>query len=105
MRGCGDAGMRKTTTASGSVCLPRPCCCASLISPSPHPRASIDRLERRHDLVPLRLEERREHHLLAERRHVLVHAEAGAVGRDLEQDSVRLAEVETAEPVAVDLAA
>ena len=50
-------------------------------------------------------EERRQHQLLAELVHRLVGREARAVGRDLEQDAVRLAEIEAAEIEAVDLAA
>src|SRR5687768_1531116 len=65
----------------------------------------LDRLEIRHDRLPPRLEERRQHHLLAERRRVLVHGEAGALGGDLEEHPVRLAEVEAPEVVAVHLAA
>ena len=42
---------------------------------------------------------------LAELLERLVGGEAGAVGGDLEQDAVRLAEIETAEIEAVDLAA
>src|SRR5690606_5106473 len=62
---------------------------------------SVDGLERPHDLPASGLQEGREHHLLAERGRVLVHREAGALRRDLEEHAVRLAQVEAAEPVAV----
>ena len=52
-----------------------------------------------------RLQERRQRQRLAERVQRLVGGEAGAVGGDLEQDAVRLAEIEAAEIEAVDLAA
>src|SRR5438067_6091046 len=48
---------------------------------------------------------RSQHQLFAEPVHRLVDAEAGAVRGDLEQDAVRLAEIQAAEPEAVDLAA
>ncbi len=62
------------------------------------------RLQPRLDLLALRLQERRQHELFAELVHRLVDAEARAVAGDLEQDAVRLAEVEAAEPEAVHLA-
>src|SRR4051812_29348448 len=57
------------------------------------------------DLRAPRLQERRQRQPLAELFQRLVGGEARPVGRDLEQDAVRLAEIETAEIVAVDLAA
>src|SRR5690606_15286640 len=73
--------------------------------PRPPRPGSVDRLQVPHDLLAMRLEEGWEHHLLAEGLHILVHREPGPIGGDLEQDSVRLAEVEAAEPVAIDLPA
>src|SRR5262245_28221734 len=67
--------------------------------------ASVDGLEVRRDSCPIRFEERREHELLAERRGVLVDGEPRAVSGDLEEHAIWLAQVETAEPEAVDLAA
>jgi DNA-binding transcriptional LysR family regulator len=57
------------------------------------------------DLLAPPFQERRQGQHLAERVHRLVGGEAWAVSGDLEQDPVRLAEVETAEPEAVDRAA
>src|SRR4051812_45516357 len=68
-------------------------------------RGSVDRLERRDDLCSMRLEEWCQHDLLAERGLILVHAEARPVARDLEQDAVGLAEIQTAEPEPVHLSA
>ena len=50
------------------------------------------------------LQKRRQRQLFAERFHRLVGGKARAVGGDLEQDAVRLAEIEAAEIEAVDLA-
>src|SRR6185436_17691335 len=61
--------------------------------------------EVRDDLGPPRLQERRQHDGLAECGLVLVHRETGAVRGDLEEDSIRLAEVQAPEPEAVHLAA
>src|SRR5262245_42088068 len=51
------------------------------------------------------LEERRKHDLLSQSLRVLIHREARTVAGDLEQDTVRLAEVEAAEPVTIHLPA
>src|SRR4051794_38256057 len=66
---------------------------------------SVDGLESRDDLLAPGLEEWRQHHLLAKRGLVLIHAEARPLRRNLEQNTVRLAEVEAAEPEAIHLAA
>src|SRR6266851_3650060 len=66
---------------------------------------SFKRLQSRFDLRAARLEERRQSEFLAELLHRLVAGKAGTVGGDLEQDAVRLAEIEAAEIEAVDLAA
>ena len=63
-----------------------------------------DRLQPRLDRRAARLEERRQRQLLAERRHRLVGGKTRAVGGDLEQDAVGLAEIKAAEIEAVDLA-
>src|SRR3954466_10213266 len=89
---------REAFASRGCFCCEPP----NLRTPEP---PSINRLQIRHDLLSLRLEERRQHHLLAERCLILVHPEARSVGGDLEQDPIRLAEVEAAEPVPVHLAA
>ena len=65
----------------------------------------IKRLQPRLDLGAPALEERRQHQLFPELFHRLVDAEAGAVRGDFEQDAVRLAEIEAAEPEAIHLAA
>ena len=71
------------------------------LAPATFSRSARARLDRR---APA-LEEGRQRQPLAERLQRLVDGEAGAVGGDLEEDAVRLAEVERAEVVAVDLAA
>src|SRR5204863_4414843 len=63
------------------------------------------RLQPRLDLRAPRLEERRQRQLLPQRRHRFVGRKAGAVGRDLEQDAIGLAEIQAAKIEAVDLAA
>src|SRR3954463_12857490 len=65
----------------------------------------VDRLQSRHDLLASRFEEWWQHDMLSKRCFVLVNGETRAIGRDLEEDAVRLAEVEAAEVVAVHLAA
>src|SRR4029077_13774629 len=60
------------------------------------------RRENRLDPLAQVLERRRQDELLAEVRRILVRREAGPEGRDLEQDAARLAEVDRAEPEAVD---
>src|SRR5689334_14071943 len=64
---------------------------------------SVDRREIRDDFSSVRLEERRQHDLLAECALILVDREAWSVRRDLEQNSVRLTEVQASKPIAVDL--
>src|SRR5258708_7372639 len=64
---------------------------------------SPDRLQSRLDRGPPWLEKRRQREFLAERVHRLVAGKARAVGCDLEQDAVRLAEIEAAEIEPVDL--
>ena len=64
----------------------------------------VHRLQPGLDLLALAFQERRQRKLLAELVHRLVGGEARAVGRDLEQDAIRLAEIERAEIEAVDLA-
>src|SRR5688500_14875711 len=54
------------------------------------------------DLLPVRLQPRREHELLAERGKIFVHGEARPVGRDLEQHAAGLEEVHRLEPEPVD---
>ena len=68
-------------------------------------RFALKRLQPGLDLGSARFQERRQRELLAERLHRLVGGKAGAVGGDLEQDAVRLAEIKTAEIEPVDLAA
>ena len=63
-----------------------------------------DRLQPGLDLRAARLQERRQRQFLAERLHRLVGRKARAVGGDLEQDAVGLAEIQAAEIEAVDLA-
>ena len=53
----------------------------------------------------MRLKKGREHNLFTECRRILIDRKAGSVGRDLEQDAVRLADVQAAEPEAIHLAA
>ncbi len=60
------------------------------------------RRQHRLDLEPEVLERRRQDQALAEVLDVLVRREAGSERRDLEQDAARLAEVDRAEPEAVD---
>src|SRR6266702_3089469 len=67
-------------------------------------RRSPQRLQPRLDLSAARLQERRQRQLLAERLDRLVGGKARTVGRDFEQDAVRLAEIKAAEIEAVDLA-
>ena len=61
-----------------------------------------ERLQAGLDRLAARFEERRQSELLAERRQRFVGGEARAVGGDLEQDAVGLAEIEAAEIEAVD---
>ena len=63
-----------------------------------------DRLQPRLDLRASRFEKRRQRQFFAERFHRLVCGKAGTVGRNLEQDAVGLAKIETAEIKPVDLA-
>lgn len=62
---------------------------------------SVDRFQVRHNLLAARLEEWRQYDLLPERSLFLVHREARHIRCDLEQDPVRLAEVQSPEVVAV----
>src|SRR3712207_4713381 len=71
----------------------------------PSRAAPSERLQPRLDGGPARLQERRQGEALAEGLEGLVGGEARPVGGDLEQDAVRLAEIEAAEIVAVDGAA
>src|SRR6185437_12169066 len=71
----------------------------------PFGHGSVDWFQVRDDLRAMRLEERRQHDLLAERGLVFVHGETRTVRCDLEQDPVWLAEVQTAKPVPVHFAA
>src|SRR5579863_9765926 len=64
-----------------------------------------DRLQPRLDRGAARFEERRQREFFAELVHRLVGGKAGAVGGDLEQDAVGLAEIKAAEIEAVNLAA
>src|SRR5262245_31999411 len=66
---------------------------------------SVDRLEVGDNLGSPRFEEWRQHDLLAQCGFVLVHREPWPIRGDLEQDAIWLAEVQAAEPVAIDLAA
>src|SRR5882757_7776417 len=72
---------------------------------SPATSSSPQRLQPRLDLGAPRLEKRRQRESFAQRLHRLVGSKARAVGRDLEQDAVGLAEIEAAKIEAVDLAA
>src|SRR5712692_3180476 len=65
---------------------------------------SPDRLQPRFDLRAARFQERRQRQFFAERFHRLVGGETGAVGGDLEQYAVRLAEIQAAKIKPVDLA-
>src|SRR6266568_9028811 len=65
---------------------------------------SPQRLQPRFDLGAARLQEWGQREFLAELFHRLVGGKAGAVGGDLEQDAVRLAEIKAAEIKPVDLA-
>ncbi len=63
-------------------------------------RTSMYRRQRsqpRLDGRPLRLQEGRQRQALAEVLRILVEGEAGPVGRNLEEDAARLAEVDRAE--------
>src|SRR5689334_21595754 len=68
-----------------------------------HP--SVQRLEIGDDFSAPRLEEGGQHNLLTERRLVLIDAESGTVGRNLEQNAAGFPEVQATEPVAINLAA
>src|SRR5476649_633658 len=63
-----------------------------------------DRLQPRLDLRPPLLQKRRQRQFFAEGFHRLVGGKTGAVGGDLEQDAVRLAEIKAAKIKPVDLA-
>src|SRR5262249_31160903 len=63
----------------------------------------LDQRKRGLDLAATRLQKAWKLELAPEAFHRLVHREAGLVGRDLEQDSARLAEIHRAEVIAVDL--
>src|SRR5689334_2311901 len=67
--------------------------------------SSVDWCEVRLDLRSPWLQERRQRDLLTQSFGVFVHREAGSIGGDLEQDAARLAEIEAAEPVAINLPA
>src|SRR5215213_7095347 len=64
-----------------------------------------NRLQPGLDRRTARLQKRRQRQLFAERLHRLVGRKTRAVGRDLEQNAVGLAEIQAAEIEAVDLAA
>src|SRR5665213_1119324 len=66
---------------------------------------SLDRLQARFDRRATVLKERRQGEMLAEALYRFVGGEARTIGGDLEQDAVRLAEIETLEIEAIDLAA
>ena len=70
-----------------------------------HRCQSIDRLQIRNDFRSMWLQERRQHNLFAQRRNIFVDAKTRAVCCDLEEHAVRLAEIKTLEPVAVDFSA
>ena len=65
---------------------------------------SPDRLQPGLDLRAARLQKWRQRQFFAKRFHRLVGGKAGAVGGDLEQDAVRLAEIKTTKIKPVDLA-
>ena len=67
-------------------------------------KALIERLQPRFDLRAARFQKWRQRQFFAERCQRLVGGEAGAVGGDLEQDAVGLAEIETSKIEPVDLA-
>jgi hypothetical protein len=64
-----------------------------------------ERLQAGFDLAPAMFQERRYGQLFTQAFEILIASEARAVGRDLEQDSVRLPEIETAEIEPIDRAA
>ena len=64
----------------------------------------LDRLKSRLDLCPARLQKRRQRQMLAELVHRFICRKARTVRRDLEQDAVRLSEVERAEVEPLDFA-
>ncbi len=68
----------------------------------PRPNAGQQRLQPGLDLRTARLEERWQGQLLPEVRGVFVGGEAGAIGRDLEEDAAEFAEVQRLELEAVD---
>src|SRR5260370_985800 len=63
-----------------------------------------DRPQHRFNLRRARFEQRRQRQFFADRFHRLVGGKARPVGRDLEQDAVRLAEIQAAKIKPVDLA-
>src|ERR1700694_1365020 len=62
----------------------------------------MQRWELRLYLSPLRLEPRREHEMLAERRRIFIDCKSGPVGGNLEEHPTRLEEINRFEPEAVD---
>ena len=66
---------------------------------------SVEWFEVGDDAFAVSLEERRQHDFLAECRDVFIDTESRAVGRDLEENVARLAEVQTSELVAVNFSA
>src|ERR1700694_2402508 len=62
----------------------------------------MQRWELRLYLSPLRLEPRRKHEVLAERRRIFIDCKSGSVGGKLEEHPTRLEEIDRFEPEAVD---
>ena len=63
---------------------------------------SVRGRQRAFDLPAVRLEERREHELLAQMRGIFVNREAGAFGCQLEQHAARFSEIDGLEPETID---
>ena len=59
----------------------------------------------RNDRLAIFFKKWRQRNFITQRRRILIDSEAGPIGRDLEQNSVRLAEIKTPEIVAIDLSA
>ena len=96
----GYHGIRLTYSRPSDATLPTPKC-SSVLTSSCGGRLSSQRPEARFDLPTPSLQEGRQRELLAESRQRLVRREARAVRGNLEQDAVRLPEVEAPELVAV----